>query len=326
MIDEKTKPESRAVVWLKELRASFFTATLIPVIAGGLTSLAYAGTFVPLKFIITFIGAIFLHAGTNVMNDYFDYKSGNDIVNTEKNQPFSGGSPYLPAGILKPSNVFATAIAFFALGSLVGFYLALDMGLSKGWVIIVLGVIGVCAGYFYVEPRVNLCGRGIGEVFVGLCFGPLLVLGTFYVQTGTLNAMPVIVGIPIGFLIAAVLYINQFPDYNADRSVGKRNLVVRFGKEKAVNGYYLLVAGVYASIVVAVIAGFFIPSAYSLTPLALLSLATLPLAVRSATILKRHYNDSSQVLPAQAITIQVHLITGILLCAAIYLSTYFRLT
>jgi 1,4-dihydroxy-2-naphthoate octaprenyltransferase len=312
-------------MWLGELRAPFFTAAIIPVIAGGVTAWAYFGVFLPLEFFLTLMGAVFLHAGTNVINDYFDYKSGNDTINDEKNQPFSGGSPYLPAGRLSPSSVYATAIVFFAAGSAIGLYLAFAMGLQKGWVVILLGIVGVGAGYFYVEPRINLCGRGVGELFIGLCFGPLMVFGAFYVQTRSFSIIPLVVGIPIGFLIAAVVYINQFPDYNADRAVGKRNIVVRLGRKKAVRGYHAVIACVYLSIAVAALAGLlrYLPahlSVSSLSPLSLVALATIPLAVKSSGILNRHYSEHEKLVPAQAFAIATHLLTGLLLCVSIGMS------
>jgi len=314
------KMGSGVAVWLKELRAPFFTAAIIPVIAGVVTAWAYFDkVFLPFQFVLTLVGAVFLHAGTNVINDYFDYKSGDDIVNKEKNQPFSGGSPYLPAGRISPSAVYKYALLFFALGGLIGIYLALDMGIQKGgWVIILLGVVGIGAGYFYVEPHVNLCGRGVGEAIVGLCFGPLVVFGAFYVQTRVFSIIPFLVGIPIGLLIAAVLYINQFPDYNADRSVGKRNIVVRLGKKDAIKGYFIIMFLAYFSILFAVVLG--LASLPHLTPFALIALATAPVTIRSARILKGNYADSPKLAPAQALTIQVHLLTGLLLCISIFLS------
>ncbi|MEW5759924.1 MAG: prenyltransferase, partial [Candidatus Thermoplasmatota archaeon] len=126
--------------WLIELRAPFFTATFVPVIAGSLLAWAYFGIFKWFHFLLTIFGATMIHAGLNMINDYFDYISGNDVINKEKNPPFSGGSPFLPSGILKPKSVYFAAISCFLIGAIIGLFLAFDMGLENGWVIILIGI------------------------------------------------------------------------------------------------------------------------------------------------------------------------------------------
>ena len=298
--------DSRLKIWLLELRAPFFTATILPVLLG--TAAAYwERVEIHLSyFLLALVGAVSLHGGTNVLNDYFDYRSGNDLLYREqKNPPFDGGSPFLIQGILRPEAVYRGGILLLGVGAAIGLLLAYQ----RGWPILILGLLGVFSSYFYVEPRLNLAGRGLGEFAVGLCFGPLSVWGAYFVQAQRFAASPLIASLPLGLLIANVLFLNQFPDLEADRDVGKTHWVVRLGREKAFRVFlfsslsvYLLIAGGAAVAL--------------LPPLSLLALLTLPLSLRVLRLVKRYYSDSPRLRPAQALTILNHLLTGLLLCLA----------
>lgn len=170
---EKTQNKTaRLLVWIKELRAPFFTAIIVPVFLGTVVARYSFGVFYPAYFVLCLIGAVFMQAGTNVVNDYFDYKSGCDSADAEFVSPFSGGSGLIPRGVLDPRKVHIAALIFLALGGVIGIFLAL----ARGWVILVLGVVGVVCGYFYTT---QFAPRGVGEFIVGLNFGPLVVLGSF---------------------------------------------------------------------------------------------------------------------------------------------------
>ncbi len=192
---------------------------------------------------------------------------------------------------------------FFGLGSVIGLYLN---AVTPGNLILYLGIFGLLSGFFYTAAPVLIGYRGIGEFVVGLDLGTLAILGTYYVQAHSLSWPAFWLSLPIGFLVAAILYINQFPDYDADRAVGKKHLVVRLGKRKAVYGYYLLILASYG-----VIAG---SVAFKLvTPFALLSFLTLPIALGAIKILKSNFDKFAELIPAQAKTVQTHLFTGLLL-------------
>lgn len=288
------------MTYIKELRAPFFTATIVPVILGGAIAFSQ-GIFHPSYFSLALIGAVFLHAGTNVINDYFDFLSKDDLL-VEIKTPFSGGSGILPAGLLKPREVLVFSLILFLIGSLIGIYLTF----VRGVFILVIGIIAVFSGYFYSAPPISLMNRGIGELFVGLNFGPLCVLGTYYVLTQKISFEPIYASIPVGILIATVLFINEFPDYNADKQVEKRHLVVRLGRKKAVEGYALLFSVTYICILAGVVLR--ILPIYSL-----IALATIPYAKKAVEIAKKYYEDTLNLIPAMALTIKIHLLTGLLL-------------
>jgi 1,4-dihydroxy-2-naphthoate octaprenyltransferase len=298
--------DSRLKIWLLELRAPFFTAAILPVLLG--TAAAYwERVEIHLSyFLLALVGAVALHGGTNVLNDYFDYRSGNDLLYREqKNPPFDGGSPFLIQGILRPEAVHRVGILLLGVGAAIGLLLAYQ----RGWPILILGLLGVFSSYFYVEPRLNLAGRGLGEFAVGLCFGPLSVCGAYFVQTRRFAVSPLVASLPLGLLIANVLFLNQFPDLEADRDVGKTHWVVRLGREKAFRVFLFSSLSVYLLIAWGTAVGL-LPS------LALLALLTLPLSLRVLALVKRYYSDSPRLRPAQALTILNHLLTGLLLCLA----------
>lgn len=290
-------------LYLEEMRVPFFSASILPVILGAMIAWARFHTFNPLTFLLTLLGGVLLHAGTNVVNDYYDHVSGNDEANTQFVRPFTGGSRMIQKGLLSPREVLFEGLLCFGLGSLIGVYLAFRVGL----VILVLGAIGVFSGFFYTAPPFRLVATGFGEILVGLNFGTLMTLGSFYVQTRFLAWEPVWASLPLALLIAAVLYINEFQDCEADKAVGKDHWVARVGRARAVKGYAWLLGLTYALILAGVVLG-------KVTPWALFSLLTAPIAWKGLRVAMRFYDDYLKLAPANAATIMVHLLTGVLLC------------
>lgn len=291
--------------WYEEMRAPFLTASVIPVLLGSLIAWARLGVFNWLYFALTLLGVSFLHLGTNISNDYFDHLNKTDDVNTEYIRPFTGGSRMIQKGLLTPKQVLALALFFFALGSLIGLYLYSQLGLP----ILVLGLIGVLSGYFYTAPPVSLVNRGFGELFVGLNFGVLVALGSYFVQAGQLAWEPALAAIPVGLLIAGVLYINEFPDYAADKATGKDTLVVKLGRERAVTGYIILMSLIFG--ITAVLAVMKL-----ISPFTLIIFLILPRVLRAIRVLRLNFNNSLYLIPANADTIMSHLYGDALLSTA----------
>jgi len=288
---------------IRVLRAPFFTATVVPVLLG--TAIAWQeGVFHWRYFLLTLFGALCVHAGLNLSNDYFDHLLGSDEINQELT-PFSGGSRVIQEGILAAREVLRLALGFYLVGILIGLYLAV----VRGWFVLVLGVVGVLMAFFHTALpfKFSYIGYGLGELAVGLGFGPFIVLGSYYVQARTVSYEALCASIPVGLLITAVLYINEFPDYVADKAVGKNTLIVVLGRERAVLGYIVLLVAAYVVIVVGVALHIF---PYTL----LLALLTVPLAYRGIRGAARFHSNTQKLIPTQAATIQLHLVTGLLLC------------
>jgi len=307
------KPDTvgqRAKIWFLELRAPFFTAAILPVLIGAAFVFWREETFDLALVLLTIAGTVSLHAGTNMINDYFDFRSGTDPRNKART-PFNGGTPFLTEGVLAPRKVLFAALLAFAIGGLIGLYFALTISI---W-IIPLGVAGALLGFLYVAPKINLAGRGVGEIAVGLGFGPLMVMGTHLVLTGDVNWDSFLIGLPIGFLITEVLYINQFPDMEADASVGKNHWVVRLGRRKARVGYPVILGAAYGFVAAAAIIG--------LAPIpSLLFFLTIPIAVKASRIVWNNPDNLPALIPAQALTIQMHLFGGLLLSVGLALAVF----
>jgi 1,4-dihydroxy-2-naphthoate octaprenyltransferase len=272
--------------WIVAIRAPFFTASAIPVLVGTALAWNLTGKFSLYKFILTLIGVPLFNAGTNLANDYYDHKTGNDDINTNLT-PFSGGSRVIQKGLIPPRHILIGSFLFFGLGSVIGLYLN---AVTPGNVILFLGIFGLLSGFFYTFTPTLIGYRGWGEFLVGLNLGTLAIIGAFYVQAHSLSWAAFWVSLPIGLLVAAILYINQFPDYEADKAVNKRHWVVA--------NYLIIVFSVIFKVV---------------TPFALAPLLTLPLAVGAVKVLRVNYDKVAELIPAQAKTVQTHLFTGILL-------------
>lgn len=289
-------------VWIKAVRAPFFTATIIPVVLGSVVGWYDTSRFLWQRFWLALAGAVLIHAGTNLANDYFDHTSGCDEANPNPT-PFSGGSRVIQEGLISAKGVFYFAAGCFMAGSAIGLYLNHICG---GNAILILGVIGVFLAVFYTAKPFRIGYGSFGELACGLGFGPLMVLGSYYVQAQALPFKVFLVSIPVGILIALVLFINEFPDYVADKAVDKRTLVVVLGKKGAVVLYHILLMAVYVSIIFLTAFGY-IPK------LALLTFLSLPLALKAFFTAKNNFDRIYELLPANAATIGLHSLIGILL-------------
>src|SRR5712692_3591226 len=165
-------------LWLKAMRVPFLQATFVPVILGGVVAWETLHVFSWSTFLVTLLGASLIQIASNMFNDYFDFKSGNDLQVKHQN-PFAGGGRILTAGLVKPSTHILVATTCLVLGSLIGFYFIFALSLPY---LFVLGLIGVISTYAYVGPPFRLAYRGVGELIVGLNFGPVMTLGAYYVQ------------------------------------------------------------------------------------------------------------------------------------------------
>jgi 1,4-dihydroxy-2-naphthoate octaprenyltransferase len=259
-------------VWLLALRPFSFTASIVPAIYGGLLALALRGhggvpefRFDGLSFLITIVGCVAIHAGSNLVNDFFDYRSG-----TDKSDNF-GRVNVLVRKLMRPVDVSIEAAAAFLLAALCGIYLILQAG-SDPWPLIALVVFGALSAYFYTAPPFAFKNRGFGDAQVMLSFALAMVFGAFYVQAHTLSWLPVIDALPIGFLVVDILHINNLRDLVPDRAAGIRTLAIVLGSTGAKRLHHAYVIAAYATTVALV-------CAQLLSPWTLVVAASLPRAL-----------------------------------------------
>ena len=316
-LDNKTPDEvrpkinlmTRIFTWVVIMRLPFLSATLVPIFIGAaVANLAWFS--VDWGWLgLTLLGGSLLHIGTNTSNDYFDHISGTDEANFNySNVGLNGGSRSIQMGLISPRGMLTVAITAFTLSAVVGIPLINKAGMSVLW----LGLIGFISGLFYTAPPFRFSSRkGFGELIIGLNFGPLMVDGSALVQTGKLLPEAFLAGIPIGFLVAAIVYMNEFPDHDSDKATGKNTLIVVFGPEKARAGYVSLVVAAFLSIVVLALNGTF-------PTLTLVSLLGAYFGIRAIQTLYKYYNDRL-LQPANWGTIIMHNVAGILFCIGIWL-------
>ena len=294
--------------WVVIMRLPFLSATIMPILVGAAVA-KFMGYSVDWAWLgLTLLGGSLLHIGTNTSNDYFDYLSGTDNLNYNySNKGLNGGSRGIQMGLISPKGVRNLTFVVFALSVLVGIPLIQKAGMPVLW----LGIIGFLSGLFYTAPPFRFSSRkGLGELLIGINFGPLMVAGSTLIQTGQLLPEAFLAGVPLGFLIAAVVYINEFPDHDSDKATGKNTLIVVFGPEKARVGYVALVSGAFLSIVLLVLNGTF-PS------LILIALVASYFGFTSIQTLYKYYNDRL-LEPANWGTIIMHSLTGVLLFVGLW--------
>jgi len=179
--------------------------------------------------------------------------------------------------------------------------------------VLVIGLFGLLAGWAYSSPPLKLMSIGLGEPLIFFAFGPIITLGTYYVMTDSLTWSAFLLGIPHGFLIMSVIWINEFPDYQADKEANKKNLVVRLGLSRARYLYCLLM---FLPFLVIIFLIYFI----GLPFLVIISLGALLLASRAIHVLWRKYLSFQELIPAQALTIQTLVSMGLLISGALFIS------
>lgn len=292
-----------ALGWLvlRTTRLPFLTATLVPVLLGVAVA-AREGPWSLTRAVLTFFGAAFVHLGLNVANDVFDTLSGADAANTTPTQ-FSGGSRVIHYGLVSLRGMILISAGLYTAGLGIGLYLAL---VTDFWPLFILGVIGVAISVFYTAPPFRFVHHGVGEIAVALGFGPFMVLGAYFVQTGRFGLEAGYVSIPVAILIALVLYVNEIPDRPGDAQAGKRTLPVRLSKDAVIAGYVGAVAVTYGLIAGGAISGL-------LPRPTILALATIPLAFKVTRGMRAAYEDPYALMPTMATNIQLHLATGMLL-------------
>ena len=251
-------------VWLRVIRVRFLLASVIAVSVGLALTWRQNSSIDPLDAILIFAGVMALHASVDLLNDFWDFKRGIDTKT--KRTKMSGGTGVLPEGLLKPSSVYRAGITFLIIGSVIGSYFVITHGIIIG---IILGF-AILSIYFYSTKIVD---SGLGEFFVAVK-GSLIVIGTFFIQSGEITIESILGGIVVGVLSSLVLFIASFPDHDADKSKGRKSLVIAVGKEKAAKLFWIFPIISYLTIIIGVSTNLF--------PLiSLITLLTIPLMIKS---------------------------------------------
>ncbi|MBV1915590.1 MAG: 1,4-dihydroxy-2-naphthoate octaprenyltransferase [Pseudomonadales bacterium] len=211
-------------------RPQFLPTIVLPIFLGSAVAWHQTGVFHFHLFAIALLAGMFVSSGVNVLNDYFDFKSGADNYNPDPLTPFAGGSRVIQQQQLSPQSIFRLGTGLLIAAALLGFYLVAQ----TGWPLLAIGLLGIAIGVFYTSPPFAFSYRGLGEISIGIGFGWLTVTGAYFVQTGLLFSWPVfIAGSLTALLTMSVVLVNEFPDARYDQKAGKNTLVVLMGLKGA---------------------------------------------------------------------------------------------
>jgi len=282
-------------IWFLETRPQFLLLSVVLAFLG--TSIAwYDGAFHLGYALLAFIGLLLAHISVNTLNDYFDYRSGIDLAT--KRTPFSGGSGILPPGSLKPGQVLWLGIGSLLLAIPIGVFFVIE----TGWQLIPLLIAAALCVVLYTPVILRIYWP---EWAPGLGLGALPVMGAYFVQTGEYTWPLVIASIPSFILVHNLLFINEFPDVEADRKGSRRTTPIVIGIEKSSRIYSALTIMVYLWIIGGVVTG-------QMPVFSLIALLTLPLAIKAIKgALKSQ--EMSRLVPAMANNVLVVLLTQLLL-------------
>jgi len=290
--------------YLLATRPAFLTIT----IAGCLLGFALTPVFRWELAGLTLVLALLAHAGVNVLNDYYDYLNGTDDANTGRLFPFTGGSRFIQNRVLTPRQTLAYGLALFAVVIAGGLWLIAQSGAGLFWI----GLAGLAIGWAYSAPPLKLNSRGLGEVCVATGF-LFIVAGSDFVQQGRFDALPWVAGLPYALLVTNVLYINQFPDREADRLAGKWHWVARLEPRVAARGYWLILVLAVVSLAGAVLEEV-------LPAQALASLLGFLPALKAGRLLSENAAQPSQLVPPIRLTILAAHLQPIILAAVLFWS------
>ncbi len=291
---------------LGPMRVPFLLLDPACVFVGLGTAIWTSGSVSVLYAVLTFVGAIMANISVNALNEYLDYKSLLD-TKTERT-PFSGGSGTLPHKPEVALYAFWTGIVSMAITILIGVYFLTVRGLT----LLPLGLLGIVLIVFYTTwitrfPLLCLFAPGIG-------FGPLMVVGTHFALTGTYSLEAWVASLVPFFLVSNLLLLNQFPDVEADRDVGRRHYPIVIGRRKSARIYSAFLLLTYASIVLAVL--------YGLLPAwSLLGLLTVVLAWRAIQGAMRFADDTAALVPVLGVNVQITLLTPTLVAVGLLLGS-----
>jgi len=253
----------RVGAWYEIVRPFSFTASTVPVAAAGALA-AFDSRFHWGLFLVALFASVLLHIGTNVVNEIYDVRKGIDTITSPR------ASHALLKGRLTEREAFGVAFSAFLLAAVLGGWLIAE----RGWPVLLLGLAGLIGGAGYTMPPLQYKFRALGLPLVFVLMGPLMVVGAYYVVTGAFSWRALVVSIPVGLLVTAILHGNEWRDIGDDARAGMATFSIRAGRRAAHIGYVSLVVGAYLALAMAV-------AAKALPPLTLLAMLSLPLLVRA---------------------------------------------
>jgi 1,4-dihydroxy-2-naphthoate octaprenyltransferase len=231
--------------WLQASRLPFFVATFIPLFIGWFLAIKQTGQINPVRFILVLIASLIVHLITNLANDYFDHLGGTDAGKS------IGGSRVIQEGKISPEIMLKVIVIFYAIAFLISVVIVLGF---KLYLLSIPVLFAAFSSYFYVAPPIRYGYHGLGELSVGINMGPIMVAGTYWVIAGHPDWPALLVSIPIGLMVALILFYQSLPDMQTDLAAKKYTLAVKLGKRNALYVLIFFFVAIYLSILALIIA------------------------------------------------------------------------
>lgn len=257
--------------WIQASRIQFFVATFVPLFIGWFLAIKEQGQIHPGRFLLVLSGSLIVHLITNLANDYFEYDTGTDAGEA------IGGSRVIQEGKIAPQEILKAIIVLYVLAFIIAFIIIFHFRL---YLLSLPVLFAAASSYFYVAPPVRYGYHGLGEIFVGINMGPIMVTGTYWVIAGHPGWTPFFVSLPVGLMVSSILYYQSLPDMKTDYQAGKFTIAVRLGKKGAYRVLLLFFLLIYLSISLLIVAGLL--SCWSLS-----FLLSLPLIIKIIGIINK---------------------------------------
>jgi 1,4-dihydroxy-2-naphthoate octaprenyltransferase len=297
----------RLAAWFEIVRPFSFTASTVPVAAGGALAALDGRLDWPLL-VAALLAAMLLHVGTNVTNEIYDVRKGIDSITSPR------ASHALLKGRLSEHEAFALAAGAFVGAMAIGLWLVAE----RGWPVAVLGLLGLVGGLGYTAPPLEYKFHALGPPLVFLLMGPLMVVGSYYVSSGTFTWAALVASLPVGLLVTAILHGNEWRDVSEDARAGISTLSIRAGRQFAHELYLALVIGAYLVLALAV-------AVSALPPLSLLAMLSLPLLVRAIRASELGASGQQRAIAMIDLeTAQLHAAFGFLLVVGLAIAAVVR--
>lgn len=288
-------------IWYRQLRPHTLTAAFVPVSIGSALALLDGHANIWL-FLAMLIASILIQAATNLFNEYYDYKRGLD---TEESIGIGGG---IVRDGIAPKTILNVALSFFAIAILLGVYICAN----SSWWIAAIGIVCMFTAYIYTGGPYPIAYSPFGEIVAGFFMGVVIILISYFIQTGTISLESFLISIPISILIGAIMLSNNIRDLDGDKESGRRTLAILLGRENAIKLLAGMFAVSYAWIIILMAIGM-------VSPWLLIVFGSLPKAMKAVQGFKGK-TLPIQMMPAMKATAQTNTIFGFLVAAGLLLS------
>ncbi|MFL8939200.1 1,4-dihydroxy-2-naphthoate polyprenyltransferase [Rossellomorea oryzaecorticis] len=291
-------------IWWQLTRPHTLTAAFVPVLLGTVLALQYTDVRISL-FLAMLAASLLIQAATNMFNEYYDYKRGLD---TEHSVGIGGA---IVRNGVKPSTVMTIAFSFYGIALLLGFYIVVN----STWWLAVIGLICMAAGYFYTGGPMPIAYTPLGEIVAGLFMGLIIILISFYIQTGNISTESILISVPVSILVGLILMANNIRDLDGDKENGRKTVAILLGKKGAIVLLGSMFFLTYAWTAGLVLFG-------DMSPWLLVSYLSIPKAVK-ATKGFIGKTQPLEMMPAMKATAQTNTIFGFLLSIGLLIAYFF---